>query len=320
MRRERLGFTDDVIELAVPPVPKKANREVKAIMDEVVVLDLTFHRAGIRRKADISKVETGAKKDQLGLTKAIVDSKEYAAAMSVTGEARGWVDRRSLPSPLKRGTYLVPITMVAGVNDYLDQVEQRYLAKAEEFCRAYPDLVRRAKVDLADQFDADNYPSVGQLRRSFWVERRLLDFGVPSEAKIGKALWQQEKARAEATWSSAVDEIQVALRDAFRSLVGHLAERLEPNADGSRKVFRDTAIEKLLEFIDLFKSRNLTGDADLEGLIIQARNVLKGRNVKALRDNATARGEVAGEMARVMVAMDKLLEDAPRRKISFEDD
>jgi hypothetical protein len=256
----------------------------------------------------------------LHLNKDLVSRKEYAAACTVANRARHWLTEKCLPSPLKRGTYLVPIGMVLMVEEKLLEVEQRFLAKVEEFLAAYPDLVEKAKKDLDNQFVAASYPSVAQLRRSFSIERRLLDFGVPSEAKIGLAMFKHEKDRAEATWRSAADEIQVALREAFRSLVGHLAEQLEPAVDGSKKVLKDRAIDKVLEFIDLFKDRNITGDVELEGLVIQARNVLKGKRADKIRKNSTVRGEVVGEMARVQVALDKLLENAPRRKIVLEDE
>jgi hypothetical protein len=301
--------------------------DVKQVIDNVIVLDVVFHRAGIRRKADISKIdakvtdeELATDKAMLGLTKSIVDSKEYTAAVKVTSDARAWLDRRSLPSPLKRGTYLVPLSMVDDVNVYLDEVDKQYRAKVEEFLLVYPQQVENAKVRLANQFDQRNYPTIECLRASFWIERRMLDFGVPSPAKIGQELWQKEKARAEQSWSTAVDEIQIALREAFRTLVAHLAERLEPNPDGTKKIFKDTAIEKLVEFIDIFKNRNLTGDAELEGLVSQARNVLSGKRPESLRKNSSARGEVAGEMARVTVALDKLLVNASKRSIRFEDD
>jgi hypothetical protein len=294
--------------------------DAQKIMEKVVVLDIIFHRPTIRRKADLGLIDAAADKSMLGLTKALVESKEYTEVCHVANETRSWLERRTLPSPLRRGTYLLPLTMVEAVNDKLDEVEKDFLAKAEKFLDAYPALTEAARVKLMDQFDPANYPSVNALRVAFSLERRLLDFGVPGEEKIGKALWQKEKERAEKTWIAAVDDIQDALRAAFRGLVGHLSERLEPNVDGSKKCFKDSAINKLLEFIDLFKNRNLTGDAELEGLVAQARNVLEGKSPKKIRDRATTRGEVAGEMARVMGALDKLLENSPRRKISFEDE
>ena len=312
--RERLTLND-----RPEAASSKSTTGMKRLMDSVVVLDLTFHRPSIHRKANIQLVETEADKKMLGLTKALVTSKEYSNVCRVATDVRAWIERRALPSPLKRGTYLISLELVPDVYEYLDKAEADYKAAAEEFLDAYPERVEEAREKLADQFDPENYPTVKELRPAFWLERRMLDFGVPSPNKIGKAFWSKEKKRAEQTWAKATDEIQEALRSAFRSLVGHLAERLEPKADGTKKTFRDSAITKLLEFIDLFKNRNLTGDIELEGLVIQARDVLKGKGGAALRKSAPLRGEVAGEMSRVLGALDELLENAPRRKISFDD-
>lgn len=299
--------------------PTTEVRDAKRVMDDVVVLDVTFHRPGISKQADLSRVATDSDKDMLNLTKNIVDAKEYSTVVRFADDVRMWLAKRSLPSPLKRGTYLVPVGSVEQVCQFLDQAEERYKAKAEEFLLVYPEKVAEAKIKLGDQFNQDNYLPVEQLRASFWIERRLIDFFLPSEGKIGRALWEKEKQRAEETWSRAVETIQEALRTSFQTLVGHLAERLEPRPDGTRKVFRDTAIDNMLEFIDLFKARNVTGDAELEGLIIQASNVLKGKKPEDIRKSDTVRGEIAGEMARVQKALDKLMDVAPRRRISFDD-
>lgn len=315
MKRRRLTLED------APEDGAKALgvKDVKKIMDSVVVLDITFHRPGIYRKANIDLVETDADKKMLRLNKDIVSRKEYTAAIAVAYEARRWLDTRCLPSLLGRGTYFLPIANIGVVTDKLEEFERRYMAKFEEFLLVYPSLVRDAESRLGNQFDPKNYPSVEQLRSAVYIERRLLDFGVPSEDKLGRALWEEERKRAESTWRSAAEEIQCALRDAFRSLVRHLAERLEPNADGSKKVFKDTAVSKLLEFIDLFKNRNLVGDAELEGLVIQARDVLKGKKPDAIRKSDVKRGEVYSEMIRVQAALETLLMDAPKRAISFDD-
>lgn len=299
--------------------PTTEVKDARRVMDDVVVLDVTFHRPGINRRADLSLVDTESDKDMLCLSKNIVDAKEYTEVVYCSGDMRNWLAKRSLPSPLKRGTYLVPLGSVDEVWQYLDQAEERYRAKVEEFLAVYPEKVAEAKVKLGGQFNQENYLPVEQLRASFWIERRLIDFGTPSEKKIGRALWEKERQRAEETWSRAVETIQEALRTSFQTLVGHLAERLEPKPDGTRKVFRDTAIDNMLEFIDLFKARNVTGDVELEGLMVQANNVLKGKKPEDIRKSDTIRGEIAGEMVRVQKALDKLMDVAPRRRISFDD-
>ena len=203
----------------------------------------------------------------------------------------------------------------------VDEYEAKYQELADKFVAVYPAKIKDAEERLGpSQFRADNYPSVKSARASFSIERRLLDFGVPSKKKIGLELWKQEREKAEAMWKDAAVEVQFALRESLRVLVAHLADKLEPKPDGSRKTLYSSAITNVTEFLDLFQSRNVTGDVELEGLVAQARNVLKGKKADTLRTNAMARGKVAGEMARVMGALDQLLEKAPRRKIQFKEE
>jgi hypothetical protein len=119
--------------------PTREVKDAKRVMDDVVVLDVTFHRPGINRRADLSLVDTESDKDMLCLSKTIVDAKEYVKVIHYSGDVRTWLSKRALPSPLKRGTYLVPVGSVEEVCQYLDQAEERYKAKAEEFLRVYPE-------------------------------------------------------------------------------------------------------------------------------------------------------------------------------------
>lgn len=292
---------------------------VKRIMDNVVVLDLIFHKPGITKSGDMGLVETESKKEMLSLTKLIIESKEYLEVLNHTYTVRTWLTSRTVPSPLKRGTYLVPVKSVEMISEFINKAETKYKELVEKFLDVYPTAVENAKEDLKDQFNPSNYLTVDQLRSAFWVERRFIDFGIPTEEKIGAELWKQEKVRAEQTWGKAVEVIQAALRTSFRDLVTTLADRLEPKADGSRKAFRDATVNHILEFIDLFKARNVTDDAELDGLVAQANEVLNGRKPEDIRGSDAVRGEILGEMGRVKMALDQLIETAPRRRISFDD-
>ena len=291
-----------------------------SILENACCLDLTFRRPGIRRKGNLDLITCEANKDLLGLSKAILDSPEYKKIVGIARETRQWVEKRGLPSPLKRGTYLIPLAVLDSVYEKIDNAEQEFKDAVDAFIAVYPDQKAKAEVELRDQYNEMDYPEPETLRHAFGIERRLLDFGVPGQSKIGRFLYEKEKAREEQTWANATDEIQEALRLAFKSLVGNLADQLEPKEDGSRKRLTSSAVDKLGEFLELFQHRNLTDDADLEGLVIQARNVLNGKSAETIKKSDTIRGEVAGEMARVLTALDKLLEAAPRRAIMLDDD
>ena len=311
--RQRLQLDDGFVGGADAPI------SVKRVMDNVVVLDITFHKWGNTRQGDLKKVDTQADKKRLKLTKTLVALKEYDLVTNYVNSIRAWLTAVSLPSPLKRGTYLVPVASVARVSAYLDEVGEKYKAVVQGFVDVYPALVRAAEDELKDQFVAANYDTADKVASEFYIDRRFIDFGLPNVDKVGQSVWEAEKARAEKTWASAIDTIQDALRMGFRDLVDHLADKLEPKPDGTRKVFRDSNITNILEWIDAFKTRNVLGDNELASLVAQAERVLRGKKPDEVKKTIGAGGGIAGEMVRIKTALDKLLVDAPKRRISFDD-
>lgn len=293
--------------------------QIRDVVDKVVVLNLVFHRPGMYRRGDMGLVETESDKEMLRLSKEIVDADEYSDVVSYQNVVRAWIRKRSLPSPLRRGTFLVPIGVVDEVNAYLDSAAEEYMRLAGVFVGVYPQKVEAARSRLKDQFDERNYPTADIIRNAFYLERSFFDFGVPAAEKIGQELWDRERRRAESMWGSTFVEVQSALRAAFRDLVARLAERLEGQPTGKKKTFHDSTIEKITEFIELFEKRNVANDAEMQNLVGRAREVLSGRTPDDVRKSDAVRVQVAREMTRVTTALDRLLIDAPTRRISFDD-
>lgn len=290
------------------------------LISESVILDVTFKRPGIRRRADISKVTCEADKEMLGLSKAILDSEEYRVIQTVVRQFRSYVEAKALDCPLKRGSYMVPLAVLEDVYGKLEQAEIEFNAAVEQFIDAYPQRKAEAEVRLKDQFRDADYPEPEQLREAFEVVSRLVDFSPPGEGKIGQALSQKARQKFEQDLKNASEEIQAALREAFAGLVKHLRERLESISGGGKKILAPSAVDNLLEFIDNFKHRNLCEDAELEGLVAQAKNVLAGKDSGLLKSNGKATAEVLGEMKRCEEALSKLVKDRPTRLISFGED
>jgi hypothetical protein len=294
--------------------------EVKRVLDNAVVLDIVFHRPGNERRANLGIVDTGTTdKTLLRLSKEIIDSVEYNRCISVIDKARAWLHSRALPSPLRRGTYLVALPLITTVAKRIKQIELDYASAADAFVAVYPDKIVEMRKRLDGQFVASDYRSADEIRAAFSVEWRFVDFGVPSAEKVGIELWQEEQRRAENTWSKAIDTIEESLRKSFAELVGYLAEKLAVRPDGSRSRLSKTTLDPMLEFIDLFRSRNITNDKELQELVTSAEQLLTGWNVSQLRNDVVNREALASEMRNVTTQLDKLLTEAPRRRIAFDD-
>ncbi len=290
-----------------------------AFVQQTIYLDVTFHRPGVKRKGDLTKVQTQADKSQLRLSKNIVNSPAYTALVKVQRDFRKWLKARSVWSPLRRGIARLPVPLIGKIYDRLDHIEKLYMKRANEFLEEYPSLVQKAKEDLKDQWNAANYPSLERLGAAFWVERRLFDLARPSESKLGPKVASQENLRAAAEIEQDFLMVKAALRLTLRSLVDHLAERLAPAADGSKKQFGNTTVGKLVEFVELLPFRNVVDDTALAECANQAKKLLEGYTPEDFKSNdddgAALRAHVSSKLFEIKGVLDGLVEEMPERQI-----
>jgi len=128
-------------------------------------------------------------------------------------------------------------------------------------------------------------------------------------------LWESERARVAARFDEAVQLAEQAFLEEFGRLVGHLTERIAGGADGEKKVFRDSAVGNLQEFFERFKSLNVSSNAQLDELVAQAQQVVRGVAARDLRGDSGLRQQVATDLSKVQAALDGMMVDRPRRRI-----
>ena len=116
-------------------------------------------------------------------------------------------------------------------------------------------------------------------------------------------------------FDEAVRLTEQAFADERSQLISHLAERLSGDADGSPKVFRDSAVTNLREFFDRFQHLNIRSDEQLDRLVDDARRIISGVGPQDLRDRGDLRQSISRELTRVEASLDGYLTDRPRRRI-----
>jgi hypothetical protein len=288
---------------------------------------LRFHKTGLIRKGNITKIQTAANKDRLGLNKKIMTSINYDNMLLITRDLRRYCKKRQIPgSPFAEGTHLVPLPFIDDLNDKITNAEQAYNMWADAFVAEYADLVEEAKIELNDQFDASNYFDVNTeagrlaLRSKFWVERRWFDWSPSNEEKVSAAIAHQERTRQAAEIQDMALQVKTALRVGLKKLIDHLVERLAPQDNGKRKQFAPTTITKITDFLELFSARNVCGDKELALLADEAKSVLDGQTPESIKGDEGVAAVVAGRMSTVKENLDKLLRDMPARAINLGDD
>jgi hypothetical protein len=179
----------------------------------------------------------------------------------------------------------------------------------------FDELKRAAARRLGSLFNASDYPET--LIGLFGVSYDFPSIEPPAYlVQLAPDLYAREQERVRARFEEAVRLAEQAFLEEFARVVNHLSERITgTNDDGTPKVFRDTAVDNLCEFFERFRSLNVRSNRQLDDLVVQAQQAVRGVGAQDLRDSEGLRSQVATQLTRVQASLDAMLVDRPRRRI-----
>ena len=238
----------------------------------------------------------------------------FRAVTAVRGKIESYWRGLSLPFP-EPGVRLIRQERVdefaAALADYRAELDDAVAG----LDRHYAELRAAARGRLGSLYDEADYPAT--LVGLFGVAWDFPSLEPPDYlVALSPGVYEAERARVAARFEEAVELAERAFTDEFARLVEHLAERLSgQDADGTSKVFRDSAVGNLTEFFDRFRSLNVRSNDQLDALVSEAQRAVRGVGAQDLRDGEGLRREVAARLSRVQTSLDAMLVDRPRRRI-----
>jgi hypothetical protein len=250
----------------------------------------------------------------LSAGKKLLDTR-HAAFRAVTA-VRGKIDAcwkgMSLPFP-EPGVRLVRQDQLEEFAHHMTDLRVELDDAVRTLDQHYAELKAAAAARLGSLYNPADYPET--LVGLFGVGWDFPSIEPPGYlVQLSPALYVQERARVAAQFEEAVQLAEQAFLEEFTKLVAHLTERVT-DAEGEGKVFRDSAVNNLVEFFERFRSLNVRSSAQLDALVAEAQRVVRGRSAQDLRDSAGLRREVAGRLSQVQSSLDALLVERPRRRI-----
>lgn len=275
------------------------------------------------------KISEDAMKRALKVSKILIICDQYDAIRTHLSETRSVILKRYVvPSFFKRGIDIVKLPVVEQVEAYLNQrlnelpplvaeLQKVYpLAKAGAYKRLTEAATNILGVPDVSFYDEEDYPNVNDLPRLFNIKWNWIAFGIPDQ--LPKEVFEAEKNRVEKIWQDAQEQITLSLRTGWQELVDHMVDRLTVQPGEKPKVFRDSLVENMAEFISAFNNRNINNDSDLQSLIEKARVVMMGVDAEGLRKDPNARESILSSMREIKAATDGLLTTVPSRKFNFD--
>lgn len=290
-----------------------------SMMAQAVCIQLTLSSIGNRRQVNSSSIDTDADKTLLRVSKQLYDCPEYKAIGTLDGEIRRYMYAKALPSPLKSGTYLVPNALLVEVDRRLHDFADERKRLIEDFVTVYPAQIQIAKEKLKSLFDPRDFPHSDVIRAQFQIDWQLFEFGVPGSLEgMNREIFEEQKQKAEARWQETQEEIQLLMRTAAADLVNHMVDRLSGTEDGKPKIFRNSMLDNINEFLSTFNAKNLANDEELAELVSKAKKLTQGIDPETLRKNEAVRDAVLDGFEKIKGSLDTMLIAKPKRKITLD--
>jgi hypothetical protein len=296
---------------------RNAANRLRTTMAAVTV---AFTWLGVRKTLAPEQRTTAARafhadRELLSASKLILDTRNpaYRAVAAVRSEASGYWRIVTLPFP-KSGIRLLPQNSLGLFANTMAGYSEKLQEAVHELAAQYDAMKSEAQRRLGSLFNPSDYPTT--LDGLFDLEVSYPTIDPPAYLMaLNPEVYQQEQARIRERSENAVELAEQAFAAELQRLVSHLAERLTGLHDGQPKVFRDSAVENLREFVDRFRQLNIRSNPELDTLVEQAQQTIAGIEPQQLRDSVRLRQMVANDFEVIQAAVGDLLVDRPRRNI-----
>lgn len=294
------------------------NTEQSESLNEVtMILNLELGRVTNRRKlaSETEAIETEVDRDMLHVSVDLFDAPELKACQKFLNALKAQVRDLSVPARhLRGGMYMVKIEAIEQVDSLIEMSKAEFTPLVHAFADVVEDRREEARERLGKAYDASKYPTKEQVLTIYKIKHSWLTLGTPSSLKkLNKAIYDREVQKAEEGLKVAVQEITTMLTIEAKKLADHMVERLTPDADGKPKVFRNSIVSNITEFLANFNLRNVGTSVELETQVSRMRKLIEGVNPDDLRDSDQLREDVADGFKKVSETLNTLVVDQPVR-------
>jgi hypothetical protein len=302
------------------PLPLPATDPAHRLRATMAAVRVSFTWLGTRKSLTPEQKSQaadtfGAEGAFLSAGKKLLDTRHpaFKAVSSVRGRVLSYWKGISLPYP-EAGIRLIRQDDLSPFSVQMTTLRAELDEAVAQLNEHYAELKSAARERLGRLFNSGDYPE--SLDGLFAVDWDFPSVEPPEYLRqLSPELYRQESRRISARFDEAIRLAEEAFTAELAKLVSHLTERLSGQEDGKAKIFRDSAVENLNDFFQRFRALNVGSSEQLDQLVTQVQNVVRGIEPQQLRDTQSLRQQVATQLSGVQSVLDGLMVDRPRRNI-----
>ncbi|HUE73468.1 MAG TPA: hypothetical protein VMP01_21500 [Pirellulaceae bacterium] len=257
----------------------------------------------------------GAEGAYLSAGKKLIDTSHpaFKTVTALKSQIVQFLRSMSVPYP-EPGLRLIRRDEIGLFDTKLTSLRQELDEAVANLDRHFSELKAAARRRLGRLYNPADYPE--SLVGLFGVTWEYPNCEPPAYLQqLSPKLYEEESRRVAARFEECIRLAEEAFTEEFGKLVSHLSERLSGSEDGREKIFRDSAVQNLSEFFQRFRHLNVRSSEQLDQLVNQAQQIVRGVQPQALRDDTQLRQQIASQLAGVQSQIEGMLVDRPRRAI-----
>jgi hypothetical protein len=202
---------------------------------------------------------------------------------SVVSGIRTWHYDNTLPWS-DNGSRLLPMANFFDYKAMLSQYQTQFNASANTFYGEYDTLVTAAAFTLGNLFNANDYPTVDEIKRKNYF--RITFSPVPDSGDFRVDIPEEYRRELEEVSKQRED---AAMRDVWGRLHDCLKHMSDKLAGEEKQLFRDTLVTNAVDLCGMLTKLNVTNDPKLEEARRQLEMTLVGLTADDLRKYADTR-------------------------------
>ena len=282
-----MELSNEINEVVKPSVP--------SISSSAMLVELSISSwSGRKLDKTASKEITAQKNAAVGIAnvnkKLLGDCAELDAVLKFAANVRNSHYAMTLPWS-DTGLRLLPTAGFFDYEQHISGLRNEYYKLVEVFLKAYDWEIIQAQTKLGDMFNRDEYPTSDSLRAKFRFGVNYIpladagDFRLDIANEAQATLTEHYKQYYATQLENAMADVWGRVHDALSKM----SERLDYSSGDTKKVFRDSLVENVIDLLGLLDKCNVTGNADMTLMRMKLEDTLRGVTPDALREDTYLR-------------------------------
>lgn len=262
-----------------------------AIQDAALLVNLRLTQWSAKKLDNTTSEEVcvnkGASSGSGNFNKQIIPKESLKEITQLVNRIRNYHYENTLAWSHK-GVDLLPSKHYMIYMKNMTDLEDKFNVAVKQFLKIYPQLVKEADLRLQGLYNADDYPTVKQIERKFFMSIDATPVPEAGDFRVDVGVKELKKLKAKLKASITQAEL-AAVQDLYSRLYTSLAKAyttlLDPN-----KIFRNTLVFNVEDYAKKVATMDIQDDPDIQALAKEIVAECEGTNIDMLRKTGKPEG------------------------------